>query len=299
MTAICSKTYNTYMEISWSKKMNKETEEKYQLLKDIIGEWGRCVVAFSGGCDSSLLLNVASDVLGAAKVLAVTARSPSFPAHELEEARRGAAKLGVEHMEFDTDELSDPEFVENSKDRCYYCKRELFNKVREIAKRQNISVVCDASNHDDAENDYRPGLRALKELGIRSPLKEAKLSKREVRSLSRRLGLPTHDRPSFACLASRFPYGEKITEKKLDRVGRAELVMKEAGYRQFRVRSHGDVSRIELGPEEDWSGLSGSGGGIIVKKLKKLGYVYVTLDLEGYRTGSMNEAIGEKSIPIT
>ncbi len=275
-----------------------QVEKKHQRLKNILGEWERCAVAFSGGCDSSLLLNAAVDSLGADRVLAVTARSPSFPEHELRQAREMAEGLGVEHVEFDTEELSDPNFVENPTDRCYYCKRELFEKLLEIARRRDVNVVCEASNYDDEHNDYRPGLKAISELGIRSPLKEAELSKGEVRELSRRLGLPTHDRPSFACLASRFPYGEKITAEKLDRVGRAELILKEAGYGQFRVRSHGDIARIELGPDEDWDSFLDPDGEQLVKSLKELGFVYVTLDLEGYRTGAMNEAIGEKSIKI-
>ncbi len=278
--------------------MKKQTAEKYRNLRTIIGEWDRCVVAFSGGCDSTLLLRVAVDMLGTGNVLALTARSPSFPRYELQEAREVAAELGVEHVEFDTDELGDPNFTGNSPDRCYYCKRELFGRALRLARERGFRRVTDASNHDDAEHDYRPGLRALKELGIRSPLKEALLTKPEIREICRHLGLAAHDKPSFACLASRFPYGEPITRAKLDRVGAAEIIMKEAGFAQFRVRSHGDIARIELGPGEDSVSLLDGGAGAIVDRFKQLGYVYVTLDLEGYRTGSMNEAIGRKSVPV-
>ncbi len=277
--------------------MNQAAEKKYGELKRIIGRWDNCAVAYSGGCDSSLLLHVAVEVLGAENVLALTARSPSFPPHELELARSGAARLGVEHVEFDTDELNDPGFTENTPDRCYFCKRDLFGKALDIARKRGFSPVADASNRDDAERDYRPGLRAMEELGIRSPLRDALLSKPEIREISRRLGLPTHDRPSFACLASRFPYGERITSGKLDRVGRAEIIMRNAGFSRFRVRSHGDVARIELGPEENWELLLGERKAAIIRRFKELGYIYVALDLEGYRSGSMNEAIGRKSLP--
>jgi len=273
--------------------MKPQTENKYSALKKIIEEWDKCVVAFSGGCDSTLLLRVTADVLGADNIMAVTARSPSFPQDELEDARSLARSFGVSHIEFDTDELNDPNFSDNTKDRCYYCKRELFEKMLETARNHGYDIVADASNYDDAVSDYRPGLKAIKELGIRSPLREAGLKKEEIRELSRALGVPTHDKPSFACLASRFPYGEKITGEKLDRVGSAERIMKDAGYRQFRVRSHGDLARIELGSGEDPHPLFETGEESVVCKLKALGYIYVALDLEGYRTGSMNEAIGE------
>lgn len=276
--------------------MKKETERKYRNLRADIKEWGRCIVAFSGGCDSTLLLSVTADVLGRENVLAVTARSPSFPLHELESARKRVKSLGVEHIEFDTGELGDPNFTSNPENRCYYCKRELFGKVGDIAEKRGVEVIADASNYDDEQKDFRPGLKALEELSIKSPLKDARLTKAEIREISRSLCLPTHDKPSFACLASRFPYGEQITASKLERVGEAELILSDAGFRTFRVRSHGNLARIELGPEEDpLPLLKCHGENTIAARFKALGYVYVALDLEGYRTGSMNEAIGERS----
>ncbi len=272
--------------------MKKKTKLKHDRLRGLISEWERCVVAFSGGCDSSLLLRVALDTLGKGNVLAVTAKSPTFPLHELNSAREQTAKLDVEHVEFDTEELNDPNFFNNPADRCYYCKRELFENVLRIAREKNFFVVADASNYDDEINDYRPGLLALKELGIRSPLKECQMTKAQVRELSKELGLSTYDKPSFACLASRFPYGEKITAGKLQRVDAAEQVLRETGFKQFRVRSHGEMARIELGSEEDTYKLLKNKVKIL-NKVKELGYTYITLDLEGYRSGSMNEAIGK------
>ncbi len=276
--------------------MDNYIKNKLESLKSIIGEWESCVIAFSGGCDSSLLLHVAVDTLGKGNIIAVTAKSPSFPEHELEEARKIVSKLQIEHVEFSTNELDDPNFFANPTDRCYYCKRELFEKVLDIAQKHGIEIVADASNFDDAENDYRPGLIALKEFGIRSPLKEAGLSKADVRAVSKELGLPTHKKPSFACLASRFPYGEEITAEKLDRVGKAENILRKRGFIQFRVRSHGNIARIELGLKENTRKFMALKADI-VRCFKDLGYLYVTLDLEGYRSGSMNAAIGEK--PLT
>jgi len=269
-----------------------ELQARYDELRRIVQGLGSVVVGFSGGVDSTLLLKVGADVLGPQNVLAATARSPSFPTRELEGAREIAQSLSVRHEVFDTDELSDPHFARNPPDRCYFCKRELLAKLIEIAGRERMAAVAEASNLDDWQNDYRPGLRAVRELGVRSPLREARLRKQEVRELSRRLGLPTHDKPSFACLASRFPYGEHITRQKLERVGKAEEVLREMGFRQFRVRSHDNLARIELGAGEDLAALmEPQSRAFLVSRLRELGYLYVALDLQGYRTGSMNEAL--------
>ena len=269
----------------------EDLESKYRALRRTVGELQSVVVAFSGGVDSTLVLRVALDVLGAQNVLAATARSPSFPPHELEGAEKLAGLLGARHRLFDSDEMSDEDFSANSPDRCYFCKRELFNKLAGIAAEEGLKSVAEGSNSDD-EGDFRPGLRAAEELGVRSPLREARLTKADVRALSKRLGLPTHDKPSFACLASRIPYGEQITEEKLARIEKAEALLRGMGMRQFRVRSHNGIARIELGQDEDMTALvEPRARAHISAELKSLGFHYVTLDLEGYRSGSMNEVL--------
>ena len=282
--------------------LTQELQSKYQALQRMIADAGPAVVAFSGGVDSTLLLRVARDVLGPDRVLAATATSPSFPAHERNEAAELAQSLGVRHAVLATDEMNNSQFVSNSPQRCYFCKQELFTRLRTLAEQAGLRAVLEASNADD-ESDYRPGLKAVRELGVRSPLREARLSKADVRALSRELGLPTHDKPSFACLASRIPYGEPITEEKLRRIEKAEDLLRELGFRQFRVRRHGLLARIELGAHEDGSALlRGETRNRLVKELKALGYRYVALDLEGYRTGSMNEVLsarGRNARPAT
>lgn len=267
-------------------------QEKYERLKSIVAQAGKAAVAFSGGVDSSLLLKVCYDVLGQ-DVLAVTASSESFPERELKAARAVARTIGCRHLIIRTHELELPGFSGNPPNRCYLCKKELFGKIREIAAQEGIQVIFDGTNADDS-GDYRPGRRAAREAGVRSPLEEAGLGKEELRSLSRKLGLPNWDSPSFACLASRFPYHTKITAPALRQVEQAEAFLWQLGMRVFRVRHHGTVARIELGQEEMRRLWEESMAPAVVKALKSFGYKYVALDLEGYRSGSMNETLGEE-----
>lgn len=269
--------------------MDKELDNKFLSLKRSINKMGSAVIAFSGGLDSSFLLKVSHDILGE-NALAVTATSQTYPLWEFEEAVKIAEDIGVRHMIIESNELQIEGFKENSIRRCYYCKKELFSKLSEVAKREGMNYVLDGTNVDD-KGDYRPGMEAAKELGVRSPLMEAGLGKQEIRDLSKEMGLMTWDKPSFACLSSRFPYGEEITAEELEVVGKAEQFIKSLGFKQVRVRHHKKLARIEVSPE-DMNLLMGSNlKSKIVSELKRLGYIYVTVDLKGYRTGSMNEVL--------
>lgn len=260
---------------------------KSQRLNKLIKGMKSVLIACSGGVDSTFLVKVAYGVLGK-NAIAVTAKSETYPKSELKEAIRLSKKIGIKHIIIESEETDIKGFKENSINRCYYCKKELFSKLKDIARKNGIKYVLDASNYDDIK-DYRPGMIAAKELKVRSPLKEVKLTKKDIRVLSKNIGLETWDKPSFACLASRFPYHDKITKEKLKIIDRAENYLKKMGIKQLRVRYHRDIARIEV--EKDDFSLLLKNSYKITNQLKKLGFNYITLDLQGYRTGSMNEVL--------
>lgn len=266
-----------------------ELNEKYNKLKQAISGMESLAVAFSAGVDSTFLLKVAKDVLGR-RVLAVTVRSCLFPRRESDEAETFCRKEGIRQVFVDADPLTIDGFAENPENRCYLCKRDLFEKILRKARENGIENVADGSNLDDG-GDYRPGLQAIEELGIKSPLREAQLTKKEIRFLSGEMGLSTWEKPSFACLASRFVYQETITVQKLQMVEQAEQLLFNLGFPQVRVRLHGYMARIELLPEELSRLTEETVRTAVVRELKKMGFTYVTMDLAGYRSGSMNEYI--------
>lgn len=265
------------------------SKEKLLSLRKVLSSLESTCIAYSGGVDSTFLLRVAKDVLGE-NVLAVTGTSPTYPRRELNEAIESAQKIGVRHLLISSNELDIPGFSENTANRCYYCKHDLFGKLKAEAEKYGIKTVADGSNYDDTV-DYRPGRKAAKDLGVRSPLCEVELTKNEIRYLSKELGLSTWNKPSFACLSSRIPYNEKITEEKLKQVEEAEGILRDLGFTQFRVRHHNDIARIEFIPDE-MSSLNDSEMRLLIDSaLKNLGFKYITVDLKGYRTGSMNEVL--------
>lgn len=269
----------------------KGLAEKYAALLEELRSLGSAAVAFSGGVDSTFLLAAAREVLGE-RALAVTARLASVPARELEEAERFCRERGIEQLTVAVDALALPAFRDNATDRCYHCKRAIFEAFLKLARERGLSAVVEGSNVDD-EGDYRPGLVALRELGIRSPLRRAGLTKAEIRALSRDMGLPSWDKPSFACLASRFAYGEHIGAEGLRRVELAEERLRALGFRQYRVRVHGDLARLELLPE-DMERLMRVREEVAAY-FRELGFAYAALDLSGYRSGSMNEVLKKRS----
>ncbi len=271
------------------KKDIMEIENKLDKLKNHLKELESVAVAYSGGVDSTFLLKIAHEVLGD-NVIAVTARSSTYPEREFREAADFVRTSGIRHIVITSEELDIEGFSDNPPNRCYYCKRELLAKTIEVAHSNNIRHVVEGSNVDDT-GDYRPGMQAVRELGVKSPLLEAGLGKEEIRILSKKMDLPTWNKPAFACLASRFPYGKKITGDKLRVVDQAEQFLLDLGFRQVRVRHHGDVARIEVSAEERNKFFDTDLMDRIYEKFQQLGFTYTALDLRGYRTGSMNEVV--------
>lgn len=266
------------------------TQEKFENLKEYLQNLGRVAVAFSYGVDSTLLLKAAQMALGSKNVIAVTAKPHSFPERELREAEEYCRSQGIRQVICRTNELEIEGFRENPKNRCYICKKSLFENFLHVAKEYGMAAVVEGSNMDDI-GDYRPGMIAIEELGIKSPLREAELTKAEIRELSKALKLPTWNKPSYACLATRFVYGEIITEEKLEMVDKAEQLLLDMGFEQFRVRMHDKMARIEILPDEFERLVRRENRDIIVEKFKSYGFSYVAMDLQGYRTGSMNETL--------
>ncbi|MEX2117508.1 MAG: ATP-dependent sacrificial sulfur transferase LarE [Bacteroidota bacterium] len=272
--------------------MNADLSQKYDSLKTALTDLGSVAIGFSGGIDSTLLIRVATDVLGD-KALAVIGRSETYPTREFEEAITLAKQFGSRYRVVNTEETDDLKFRENPPNRCYFCKTELFTKLHKIAEEERIRWVADGTIVDDL-GDFRPGMKAKSENNVLSPLLDAGFTKDDVRKLARELGIPTWDKPSFACLSSRFPYGFGITKENLMKVDAAESFMRDNGFRFFRVRHHDDrTARLELGPQDFHRVFDDTFRATLVQHFKNLGYLYVTLDLQGFRSGSMNEVLSE------
>ncbi|WP_044260066.1 ATP-dependent sacrificial sulfur transferase LarE [Richelia intracellularis] len=261
--------------------------EKLERLKALFAEMEQALIAYSGGVDSTLVAKIAYDVMGD-NTLAITAVSASFMPEELENAKLQAATIGICHQILETQEMKNPNYTSNPVNRCYFCKSELYDNLKLLGKNLGYPYIIDGVNADDL-NEYRPGIQAAKERGVRSPLVEVNITKTEVRQLSQQLGLPWWNKPAQPCLSSRFPYGEEITASKLHRVGRAEVYLHKLGYKNLRVRSEGDTARIELPPETIQDFILNTDLPRLINVLQDLGFIYVTLDLEGYRSGKLNQ----------
>lgn len=266
--------------------------EKLERLREEFRSYGSALVAYSGGVDSTFLLKVAVDALGRDKVVGITARSESLTDRAFQIAADVAARFDLPQEIIEYSELGVPGYADNPVNRCYLCKGELFQRLKEYAAARGFNVVVEGSNADDV-GDYRPGMRASRELGIKSPLRELGITKAEIRAMAKEMGLPNWDRPSEACLASRFPYGQRINEEKMRQVAEGEGWLRDQGFRQVRVRHHEQIARIEVLPDEMDRLLAPEMRRATVEKFKQIGFLYVTLDLAGYRTGSMNETLSE------
>ncbi len=274
-----------------------EVEEKLSKLKVIVSKLESVVVAFSGGVDSTLVAKVCYDTLKD-NSMAVTARSETYPDFEFKESQKLASEIGIKHLVVDTSELAIEGFANNPPERCYFCKTELFGKLKEIAKEHGFLNVADGANLDDTQ-EFRPGLKASKELDVRSPLKEAGLAKEDIREVSKFLNLPNWNKPAYACLSSRFPYGQSITEEKISMVSEAEKYLRDLGLIQFRVRHHETIARIEVLPGDIHTLTNSPAKEELTAKFKEIGFTYVTLDLAGYRSGSMNEVLSEAELKVS